>query len=282
MTMSHYIPKRCAVLITRAGKPPIQISFWPLSIGLLFILGWTGILTYYSYSIEVARSNSRALLEQASYLTKRINSLELEIEVLSRQVGMEKKKAVPNRSTYAQGGISLGLDAEELLDAADEQLNSVDALKGAVMPALEELIARRAAAPRGMPLLEPVRFSSLYGARPSPFGGKREFHTGIDMAVPSGTPIYATAPGVVLAANFAGGYGNRVLMDHGYELTTLYGHLSKIAVKPGAWIERGQLIGYVGSTGRSSGPHLHYGVYSQKKPVDPKPYLEMNPTLADK
>jgi murein DD-endopeptidase MepM/ murein hydrolase activator NlpD len=273
--MSHYIPKRCAVLIVRNGKSPIRIPFWSLALGLLFILGWTGILLYYSYSIEVTRSNSRALLEQASYLTKRINSLELEIEVLSHQVGIQKQKQAPNRSTYAQGGISLGLDAEELLDAADEQLNSVDALKGAVMPALEELIARRAAAPRGMPLLGPVRFSSFYGARPSPFGGGREFHTGIDMAVSSGTPVYATAPGTVLAASFAGGYGNRILLNHGYQLTTLYGHLSKIATKSGARIERGQLIGYVGSTGRSSGPHLHYGVYFQKKHVDPKPYLEM-------
>jgi murein DD-endopeptidase MepM/ murein hydrolase activator NlpD len=239
-------------------------------------------LLYYSYSIEVARSNNRALLEQASDLSKRINTLEVQLDSLGRRVGIEKNKTVPNRSTYAQGGIGLHLGAEELLEAADEKLDSVDALKGVVLPAVGDFVARRAAAPRGMPLLEPVRFSSLYGARPSPFGGRREFHTGIDMAVPSGTPIYATAPGVVLAANFAGGYGNRVLLDHGYELTTLYGHLSKIAIKPGAWVERGQLIGYVGSTGRSSGPHLHYGVYSQKKPVDPKPYLEMNPTLADK
>jgi murein DD-endopeptidase MepM/ murein hydrolase activator NlpD len=282
MTMSHYIPKRCAVLITRTKKPPIRISFWPLSIGLLLILGWTGILLYYSYSIEVARSNSRALLEQASDLSKRINTLEVQLDSLSRRVGIEKNKTVPNRSTYAQGGIGQHLGTEELLEAADQQLDSVDALKGVVMPAVGDFVARRAAAPYGMPLLAPVRFSSFYGARPSPFGGKREFHTGIDMAVPSGTPIYATAPGVVLAANFAGGYGNRVLLDHGYELKTLYGHLSKISIKPGAWIERGQLIGYVGSTGRSSGPHLHYGVYSQRKPVDPKPYLEMNSTLADK
>lgn len=280
--MSHYIPKRCAVLIARTSKPPVRVSLWPLVMGLLFILGWTGILLYYSYSIEMARSNSRVLLERASKLSKRVSILELELNYLSQRVGIERNKinkTVPNRSTYAQGGIALS--AYQLLEAVDKQLDAVDQLKGKVVPAIEEHVARRAASPYGMPLLDPVRFSSFYGARPSPFDGRREFHTGIDMTVPSGSPIYATAPGVVLAANFAGGYGNRVLIDHGYDLKTLYGHMSKMTVKSGAFVERGQLIGYVGSTGRSSGPHLHYGVYLQKKSIDPKPYLEMNPTLAD-
>lgn len=274
--MNHYIPKRCAVKITWTGKPPVEISLWPLAIGFLFILGWTGILLYYTYAIETARSNSRALLEQAGDLLKRVNTLEAELESLRRRVGIEKDKTVPKRSTYAQGGIGFALSAEQLLEATEQHLESVDLLKGKVVPAVRELVARRAASPRGMPLLGSVRFSSLYGVRPSPFGGGREFHAGLDLAVAYGTPIYATAPGVVLEAHFAEGYGNRVLLNHGYDLKTLYGHLSKITIKPGEWIERGQLIGYVGSTGRSSGPHLHYGVYFQEKPVDPKPYLEMN------
>ncbi len=272
--MSHYIPKRYTVQIARTGKLPVEVSLRSLAAGFLFILGWTGILLYYTYAIETARSNSRAMLEQAGNLLKRVNTLEAELESLRKQVGIERDKTPPDRLTYAQGGVALS--AEQLLEDADERLESVDSLKGKVVPAVRELVARRAASPRGIPLLGSVRFSSLYGVRPSPFGGRREFHTGIDMAAASGTPVYATAPGVVLAANFAGGYGNRVLLNHGYDFKTLYGHLSKITIKPGEWIERGQLIGYVGSTGRSSGPHLHYGIYFQEKPVDPKPYVEMN------
>jgi murein DD-endopeptidase MepM/ murein hydrolase activator NlpD len=275
--MSHHILRRCAAL---TNKPPIKVSFWPFATGLVFILGWTGILFYYSYSIEMTHINSRALLKQASDLSKRINIIEVELESLSRRVGIEKNKAIPKRSTYVQAGPDVALGPDQLLETADERLESVYLMKGKVISATGEFVARRAASPYGMPLLEAVRFSSFYGVRPSPFGRKREFHTGIDMAVNYGTPVYATAPGVVLTANFAGGYGNCVIINHGYNLQTLYGHLSKITISPRAQIERGQLIGYVGSTGRSSGPHLHYGIRFQNKPVDPKPYLEMDNTFA--
>ena len=94
-------------------------------------------------------------------------------------------------------------------------------------------------------------------------------HTGIDFTAPSGTPIYATGNGKVEAAGLDGGYGRRVVVDHGYSYKTLYGHMSRIAVKSGQRVKRGDLIGYVGNTGTSTGPHLHYEVHKNGKPINP-------------
>ena len=274
--MGRRIPERYTVLITRTGKPPIQWSFWPatLLIGVVLVSGWGGIALYRAYAeaIETARGDGQVLTEQASDLLERVDTLEAELKDLSVRAGI-KEEALPKTSTEAQGGIGIKPSPEELLEATHDRLLAVSSLKEKVMPAVGEFVARRDARPRGMPLFTSVRFSSYYGVRPNPFGRSYEFHPGIDMAVAYGTPIYATAPGIVLEANFVGGYGNRVLINHGYELQTLYAHMSKIAIAAGTRVERGQLIGYVGSTGRSSGPHLHYGVYFQGKTVDPKPYL---------
>jgi murein DD-endopeptidase MepM/ murein hydrolase activator NlpD len=274
--MGRRIPERYTVLITRTGKPSIQWSFWPATLLAVIVLfsGWGGIALYQTYTdaIENARGDGRVLTEQASDLLERVDTLEAELKDLSTRAGI-KREDLPKKSTEAQGGIGFQPSPEELLAAAHERFLAVSSLKETVMPTVGEFLARREARPRGMPLLVSARLSSFYGVRPNPFGRSYEFHPGIDMAVAYGTPIYATAPGTVLEANFAGGFGNHVLLDHDYELRTLYGHMSKMAVTAGTAVKRGQIIGYVGSTGRSSGPHLHYGVYVQGKTVDPKPYL---------
>jgi murein DD-endopeptidase MepM/ murein hydrolase activator NlpD len=274
--MGRRIPEPYTVVITRTGKPSIQWSVWPatLLVGVVLVSGWVGIALYrfYTHAIEAARGDGQILTEQASDLLERVDTLEAELKDLTKRAGIKEEK-IPKRSTADQGGIAIEPSAEELLEATHERLVALASFKQKVMPTVGEFVARRDARPDGMPLLTSVRFSSYYGLRPNPFGSSYEFHPGIDMAVAYGTPIYATAPGTVLEANFAGGYGNRVLIDHGYELKTLYGHMSKMAVTAGTRVKRGQLIGYVGSTGRSSGPHLHYGVYFQGKTVDPKPYL---------
>ena len=274
--MGRRIPERYTVMITRTGKPLIQWSFWPatLLVGVVLVSGWLGIALYrsYTHAIEAARGDGQILTEQANDLLERVDTLEAELKDLTKRAGIKEEK-IPRRSTADQGGIAIEPSAEKLLEATHERLVALASFKQKVMPTVGEFVARRDARPRGMPLLISVRFSSYYGLRPNPFGNSYEFHPGIDMAVAYGTPIYATAPGTVLEANFVGGYGNHVLIDHGYELQTLYGHMSKMAVTAGTRVKRGQLIGYVGSTGRSSGPHLHYGVYFQGKTVDPKPYL---------
>lgn len=111
--------------------------------------------------------------------------------------------------------------------------------------------------------------SSPYGLR---FGGT-EFHQGIDIAAEMGTPIVAAADGVVTAAGWNGGYGNMVDIDHGSGVVTRYGHASAVAVTVGQQVRRGQVIAYVGSTGRSTGPHLHYEVRVGGQPVNPAAYL---------
>lgn len=112
-----------------------------------------------------------------------------------------------------------------------------------------------------------------FGMRKDPFSQGVEFHTGIDISCPSGRPVYATADGIVVEAKFTGGLGKCILIFHGLGISTKYGHLSKIVVKEGQKIKRGTLVGYTGSTGRSTGPHLHYEVLLNGKPVNPLEYI---------
>lgn len=115
--------------------------------------------------------------------------------------------------------------------------------------------------------------SSLFGWRRSPFGFGRNFHTGIDIAAAGGTPIKATAPGVVTTAGWGQGYGFLVKIDHKYGFQTIYGHCKKLACRNGQKIKRGQVIAYVGQTGSATGNHCHYEIRLGHDPVNPYPYM---------
>ena len=121
--------------------------------------------------------------------------------------------------------------------------------------------------------VEAMRLTSTFGHRSDPFTGRRARHNGIDIPGPIGTPIYATADGVVGRAQRAGGYGNLVEIDHGNGMQTRYGHLSQINVQPGQRVRRGDVIALMGSTGRSTGSHLHYEVRIAGAPVNPEPFI---------
>ena len=129
-----------------------------------------------------------------------------------------------------------------------------------------------------VPSEKPVRtaaFTSGFGIRSDPFAARAAMHPGIDLAGPIGTPIYATADGTVLRAGWnAGGYGNLVEIDHGKGIATRYGHMSAVLVSAGQHITRGQQIGRMGSTGRSTGSHLHYEVRIDGRPVNPIPFMK--------
>ena len=129
-----------------------------------------------------------------------------------------------------------------------------------------------------VPSEKPVRtaaFTSGFGVRSDPFAARAAMHPGIDLAGPIGTPIYATADGTVLRAGWnSGGYGNLVEIDHGKGIATRYGHMSAILVSAGQHITRGQQIGRMGSTGRSTGSHLHYEVRIDGRPVNPIPFMK--------
>lgn len=127
-----------------------------------------------------------------------------------------------------------------------------------------------------IPSVQPVAkmdYSSNFGIRSDPFRGTAAMHAGVDIRGPVGTPIYATADGIVAESHRRGGYGNLVEIDHGKGIATRYGHLSKLLVVAGARVKRGQLIGLMGSTGRSTGSHLHYEVRMDGRAVNPVPFL---------
>jgi murein DD-endopeptidase MepM/ murein hydrolase activator NlpD len=125
------------------------------------------------------------------------------------------------------------------------------------------------------PNLWPIegRIASSFGEREDPINGEGKFHSGIDIDAPYGTPVRAAGDGDVTGANLGAGYGREVVLNHGHELETVYGHLSAIAVLPGQHVTRGEVIGYVGMSGRATGPHLHYEVRVHNVPVNPHKYL---------
>ena len=133
-------------------------------------------------------------------------------------------------------------------------------------------LARPGTRPSGLPL-KANWISSGFGMRFHPFGGGAKFHGGLDFAAPTGTAVHATAPGVISFAGWNGNYGLCVVIDHGGGTSTLFGHLSAVTSVPGTPVGMGDLIGRVGSTGRSTGPHLHYEVRLGGRPVDPRSYL---------
>lgn len=126
--------------------------------------------------------------------------------------------------------------------------------------------------PSRMPL-ENASLTSSFGMRTHPVLGGRRAHKGIDLAAPTGTPVYATADGLVQMAQWYSSYGNYIQIGHGNDMETRYAHLSRIVATEGSWVKKGDLIGYVGSTGRSTGPHLHYEIRIAGVAVDPIPYM---------
>ena len=134
-------------------------------------------------------------------------------------------------------------------------------------------------APLRKPLAGEAAVTSPFGYRTDPFLGKLELHTGVDLLQPFGSEIHATGAGRVTHAGPEGGYGEMVEIDHGFGLTTRYGHLSDVAVAEGEDVKQGDVLGRLGSTGRSTGPHLHYEVRVDGEPVDPERFLRAGAEL---
>ncbi|MEB3102372.1 murein hydrolase activator EnvC family protein [Ferviditalea candida] len=176
---------------------------------------------------------------------------------------------------------SLDQTQKELEEASEEQEKALIALASKVAQLNKEKnklqMKQFSGGKLAWPLPEIFRISSGFGYRVDPITGKRgAFHNGTDIAAPGGTDVLAAADGVVLVAQWWGGFGNCVIIDHGNGMWTLYGHMlnNSIRVKKDQVVKKGQLIGNVGSTGRSTGNHLHFGVYLDEKPVDPMNYLK--------
>lgn len=175
--------------------------------------------------------------------------------------------------------VAAGLMCAMTMGATAAQAAPADAQFSSLFSAWTKLdgpaaTARQVAAVPSRKPVDDIRLTSNFGVRNDPFNGSHRMHQGIDIPGALGTPIYATADGIVSRAQWAGGYGNLVEINHGNGLQTRYGHMSKLIALPNQRVVRGQLIGLMGSTGRSTGSHLHYEVRIAGAAVSPIPYLE--------
>jgi murein DD-endopeptidase MepM/ murein hydrolase activator NlpD len=266
--------------LTLAIRPvPVLIA---LTIILTTPVIWLGgiIHSLHQKNHDLAERNHE-LSEAATTVIQDLETLDAEIEALRERAGMDDSTAniSEERSPGPQGGVSVRLQPETLFKLAKNRLPELSAhLHQRVKPALNETLdeeaARAAARPKGRPVAKALRISSGFGLRRNPFGRGYEFHNGLDFPGPIGTPIQATAPGVIEKAEWSRGYGYHVVVNHGYGYRTLYAHLSETNVSQGDQVEKGHVVGYLGNTGRSTGPHLHYAVYQGNQMVDPKDYLD--------
>ena len=175
------------------------------------------------------------------------------------------------------------LNETELVKSIGTQLNRLTLLTAYQEKSfndIEAMVKNKEKLLAAIPAIQPVsdknltRIASGFGTRIDPVYKVPKFHAGLDFTAPVGTPIYATANGVVTDAGYnEGGYGNRVVINHGFGYETLYGHMFRIKARVGQKIKRGEVIGYVGSTGKSTGPHCHYEVHRNGIPVDPVYYF---------
>jgi murein DD-endopeptidase MepM/ murein hydrolase activator NlpD len=191
--------------------------------------------------------------------------------VAIRQFGVE-----PARFHQAEEGVGGPYEPVPAVDNADPRFRELFT----TWRQLDQLQQGAAAIPSAFPLHNAVNFTSAFGVRSDPFRGRAAMHPGIDLAGPLGTPVYATADGIVGRSEWnGGGYGNLVEINHGQGIQTRYGHLSQRIAQAGQRIHRGDLIGLMGSTGRSTGNHLHYEVRIDGRAVNPVPFLQASSTF---
>jgi murein DD-endopeptidase MepM/ murein hydrolase activator NlpD len=222
---------------------------------------------------NLERPEVRALVNRVGLLAGRLVQLEGEAAALARRLG-----AAPVAARLA-GGDRLGSRGGPLVPVAGlTQLEfGISRLEGAIADlsaVATEQELETMAYPNRMPVTGGrVPVSSHYGTRRDPFTGRLARHTGLDIPARHGTPILASGGGRVVSAGSKGAYGQTVVIDHGDGLATLYGHASKLLVRPGEVVMPQQKIALVGSTGRSTGPHLHFEVIRDGNRVEPRQYL---------
>ena len=229
-------------------------------------------------------------LSAAPVTSADVASMQRQVEAMQADVQAIKSFTEQRYGMTAQQVKKLGIDPERLASKYTGQggpFEAVEPLKSGnaqfkqlftSWKKLEQLEHGTIA----IPSVQPVKgsaFTSGYGVRSDPFRGRAAMHAGIDLAGPMGTPIYATADALVGRSEWANGYGNLVELNHGRGIQTRYGHLTRSTVSPGQRVKRGDLIGYMGSTGRSTGSHLHYEVRIDGKAVNPVPFMQSNDYL---
>lgn len=221
-------------------------------------------------------------VETLSREVTRLRSFDHQIRRLAGMKEEESAMAMGGGTVEFEKGLGVGQQAEyeQVIERLYEDLQRLErevALRGesleAVTTYLNQQKDRLAATPSVWPLQDQGHISSGFGPRISPFTGRRQMHTGLDVAAPRGTPIRAVADGVVTFSGTMAGYGRVVVITHGFGLKTFYGHNERNNVRKGQRVKRGQVIGAVGNSGYSTGSHLHYEVLVKDQPVDPLKYI---------
>lgn len=290
----------------------------PLRVRLLWVFSFiaacivTGLLIVFiifkyidSPKEKILRQENDDLKESYSLLTDRVNELELQMDELenrdnnvyrsifgsdpipdsARVKEMERKNEVKLVARMGEG---------ELVKSMTVQLNNLSlrtAYQDKSYLLINDLVKNKEKLLNATPSIQPVsnknlnRIGSGFGYRIDPVYKDTRHHMGLDFTAPQGTPIYATADGTVRDAGFnTGGFGNRVVISHGFGYETLYSHMVRIKARVGEKVKRGEVIGYVGNTGKSTGPHCHYEVHRGGIPVDPIYYFynDLTPAQFDR
>jgi murein DD-endopeptidase MepM/ murein hydrolase activator NlpD len=239
---------------------------------------------------DLQTENAALQVENASYraatgeLTTEIASLQDAVSALGERAKLDPAVAramdrLPDLArTRAMGGgtpqPTVNTTLSSMVNSPENTFGMLKDLLGLLqnrLALMRDGVERRHALAAATPSIWPVAgwLSSGYGRRTDPFTGSPDFHPGLDISADAGQPVFATADGRVEAAGRNGNYGNLVVVNHGFAITTKYGHLSRIVAQPGDAIQRGRILGYVGSTGRSTGSHLHYEVWVNGRLVNP-------------
>ena len=224
---------------------------------------------------EALKSRYRTLQDVVSQTNVKLTSL----QSLATEVALTFGFADPQRTQFPEGLLALTKQSStgettysSWLDTFKLAQNaSMLSLDGGALQPLADLRADPAAIPSVWPVRGPI--TAGFGQRMDPFSGEGAFHSGLDISAPYGASVEAAAEGLVFYAGPDQGYGNEVLIDHGYGIKTKYGHLSRIYVMLGQNVKRGASIGAVGSSGKATGPHLHYEVLIHETPVNPTRFL---------
>jgi murein DD-endopeptidase MepM/ murein hydrolase activator NlpD len=226
--------------------------------------GVEGVLARLNASLDRVEARQTAALNS---MEERYDSKAKRMRSVMADLGMAPKKLAAPQSGV--GGPYIPYTLRRDASAFERQLYRVQVTRADV----DRLTRTMAAVPVRKPIEGEIDLSSGFGVRTDPFLGKPAMHSGLDFRSETGDPVRATANGTVESAGWSGGYGNMIEIDHGNGFATRYGHLSKIEVKVGQQIKIGQVIGRVGSTGRSTGPHLHYETRIDGDAVDPQKFL---------
>lgn len=270
--------------LTLSRRLAVSVGMSLLVLPLLIGLGSGGAN---QAELQMLRSANETLrLENDSYreatgeLTEQISSLQTALAQLGEQVELDPatRQAIEQLArTRATGGSSNPAVAaataaaktvpEGTFGILRDLLGSLESRLASVRTQVESQQQFGRATPSTWPIVGWL--TSGFGNRKDPFTGQPDFHTGLDISAQYGTPIRATADGIVELAGYSGNYGNAVVVSHGYGISTRFGHLSRFASRPGQKVKRGEVIGYVGATGRATSSHLHYEILMNGNPINP-------------